>query len=466
MLTLDCHPSADFTEADSDRLRGELATFEPSAQRTYTPSPLVIAGSAGIYHWTPEGQRLFDFTSGVLVANLGHQPRQWMERVWELMKWRNAFFTSDAGDGRFQRATPLTAYNAITPVEVGASRRLIETLSARPGGKRLEQVLWATSGSEAVQKALWTALARDPLRPLILATRHGFHGKKGLAGAVSGAETDTERDQRVHFISFPMLECHDVTDRERAFNPLPYQDELDSLWNEHGGRLGCLITEPYLGAAGSYHPPAAYLQLLERFCRQHDIIFILDEVQSNFGRTRCLFAFEKYGLEPDLVVLGKGLGNGMPVAAVAGPRSLFARLGYGEGSDTYSGHPLGCAAVQATLEAFADASILERSRLVSPELEAGLTLLKGLPFIEAVRGEPLGMVWGIEFRGHRGQSAQALAAEAVRLASRGDPATGQGVHLLGPLAGKVLRVAPPLVITREEAQEACELLLRVWRSLE
>ena len=295
---------------------------------------------------------------------------------------------------------PLTAYNAVTPVEIEATRRLVEALQGRPGGRRLEQVMWAASGSEAIQKALWAALARDRARDMILATRYGFHGKKGLAGAVTGSETDRDRDPRVRFISFPTAECVDVSQRGQPFDPAPYRRELDALLHQFGRRLAVLITEPYLGGGGSYHPPAAILQMLQAFCRENDIVFILDEVQSNFGRTGDLFAYETYGLEPDIVVLGKGLGNGVPVAAAAGRADLFASLDYGEGSDTWSANPLCCAAVLATLEEFAAGDVLGRSRRASAVLEEGLVRLKELPFIAHVRGEKGGMVWGVETRDH------------------------------------------------------------------
>src|SRR5207248_8043315 len=152
-------------------------------------------------------------------------------------------------------ALPLTAYNAVTGVEVEASRRLAEVLQDRPGGRRLQQVMWAASGSEAIQKALWTALARDPTREMIIATRYGFHGKKGLAGAVTGCETDHDRDPRVRFLSFPREECADVSQRDQPFDPSPYQRELDALHHQFGRRLGTLITEPYLGGGGPYQPP-------------------------------------------------------------------------------------------------------------------------------------------------------------------------------------------------------------------
>src|SRR5947207_295042 len=206
------HPA----EPTSNRDREVAAAIEPHSLRTFTPSQAVLARSAGVFHWTPEGRRLYDFTSGVLVANLGHNPRSWLDRFRRYLGWPDDF---TAGDGAYVPALTMTAYNAITPVEAEANRRLVELLQQSRGGRHLEQVLWAASGSEAVQKALWACLARDRGRDLILATRHGFHGKKGLAGAVTGSENDRERDARVRFIGFPMAECRDVSQRGEPFDP-------------------------------------------------------------------------------------------------------------------------------------------------------------------------------------------------------------------------------------------------------
>lgn len=473
-------------EATSNQARDLVASHEPRTLRTYTPSQAVLARSAGIYHWTPEGRRLYDFTSGVLVANLGHNPVSWMERFTSYMGWPFArpddtpTLPSATSAARicdpplnenvppsFFSALPMTAYNAVTSVETEAIRRLIDLLQSRPEGRHLEQVLWAASGSEAIQKALWAAMAGDPSRQVIIATRHGFHGKKGLAGAVTGCETDHDRDPRVRFISFPMAEYADVSMRDRPFDPRPYHQELEALHREHGRRLGVLITEPYLGGGGSYHPPKAYLQLLQDFCRTHDIVFILDEVQSNFGRTGTLFAFETYGLEPDVVVLGKSLGNGVPVAAAVGRADLFAALDYGEGSDTWSANPLCCAAVLATLEEFANRDILGPCRRSSAIIENGLVRLKELPFVGRVRGEKGGMVWGVEMHDHAGRSAADWANAAVLACYRGlpRPPGSDGIHLLGPLAKKVLRIAPPLVISESEAQEVMRLMYRLLAPL-
>jgi 4-aminobutyrate aminotransferase-like enzyme len=448
-------------EAASNSSRDLVVKFEPKSLRTYTPTQAVLAKSAGIYHWTPEGRKLFDFSSGVLVANLGHNPSAWMQKFTRYMGWAETPWQGAANP--YFDALPLTAYNAITPIETLASKRLADLLQSRPGGARLQQVMWAASGSEAIQKALWAAMARDRTRDMIIATRFGFHGKKGLAGAVTGSETDRERDPRVRFISFPMRECNDVSLRDSAFDTTSYMQELAALKNQFGSRLTALITEPYIGGGGSYHPPKIYLQALQQFCRDNDITFILDEVQSNFGRTGDLFAFETYGLEPDIVVLGKGLGNGVPVAAAVGTTELLGSLDYGEGSDTWSANPLCCAAVLATLDEFARTDVLTASRRASAVIEKGLIKLKELPFVAHVRGEKGGMVWGVEMRDHDGKSAADWANAAVLACYRGEG--NVGIHLLGPLAKKVIRIAPPLVITEAEAQQSMELMYRLLAAM-
>lgn len=443
-------------ETNANRLRNELSSLEPRALRTFTPTQAVISRSAGVFHWTPDGKRLYDFTSGVLVSNLGHNPTSWLKQYFEYMGWPPEGVATARSS--FTSALPMTAYNAITPIEVTACSRLVQTLRKSPGGNRMEQVLWAASGSEAIQKAIWAAMARDRTRPMILATRYGFHGKKGLANAVTGSETDAERDPRVRFITFPTVECRDVSLRGESYDPTPYQRELDALLHQFGRKIGTLITEPYLGGGGSYHPPKAYLQLLNQFCRTNDIVFILDEVQANFGRTGAMFAFETYGIEPDIVVLGKGLGNGVPVAAAVGRSDIFGSLDYGEGSDTWSANPLCCAAVLATLDEFESRDVLKEMKKSSSLIESGLVGLKEYPFVANVRGEVGGMVWGVEMKDHGAQTASEWANAFVLACYHGNKPGGDGVHLLGPLSKKVVRIAPPLVIAKDEATEAVSLM--------
>ncbi|MEX1096980.1 MAG: aspartate aminotransferase family protein [Planctomycetales bacterium] len=440
----------------SNAVRQVIAECEPVSLRTFTPSQAVLARSAGCFHWTPEGRRLYDYTSGVLVANLGHNPRRWMQRFAGYMGWKPEHLAGDVdGEGDYFEAVALTAYNAITEIEAQASERLVQSLRTSPGGKRLDTVMWAASGSEAVQKALWACLHRDEKRDIILATRYGFHGKKGFAGAVTGSEKDRDRDPRVKFISFPMEEVDDTSKYGRDIDLSKYREELEQVWKEHGERINCLITEPYLGGGGSYHPPASYMKLLEEFCRRHDVVLILDEVQANFGRTGKMYAFEKYGIEPDVVCLGKGLGNGVPVSAAVGRADVMASLKYGEGSDTWSANPLASAAVLATLDEFETSDVLENTARLSRMFFDGLERLKETACVVRLRGE--GLVFGVECAPLGELSAPEVANRIVEACYLGDE-SGEGIHLLGPLSGNVLRVSPPMTMTEDEARDSLELL--------
>jgi 4-aminobutyrate aminotransferase-like enzyme len=441
----------------SNDIRRRLAAVEPHSLRTFTPSMAVVQKSEGSYHYTPEGRKLADFSSGVLVMNLGHNPTRWWQRVLSQLGIERL-----AERAPFTPAVTLNAYNAITEIELLATEQLIATLQAQPGGGRCEQVMWAASGSEAIQKALWAALDRRQGSDIILSTRHGFHGKKGLAGAVTGSEQDKERDDRVRFISFPREECINVARRKEPIDLAPYERELNALWKEFGSRLCCLITEPYLGGGGSYHPQVEYIQLLERFCREHDLIFVLDEVQANFGRTGSMFAFVDYGVEPDIVVLGKGLGNGVPVSAAVGRADLFANMHYGEASDTWSANPLASAAVLATLEEFAETDVLGLARELSKVIEAGLLKLCELDCVSNIRGE--GVVWGIECSAVGSRTAGEVAKACVEACYLGDK-SGNAIHLLGPLADKVIRVSPPLVMPPAEAREYLDVMYRIFAAV-
>lgn len=442
----------------SNEVRRRIVGAEPKALRTKTRSLAVIERSAGAYHWTPEGHQLADFSSGVLVANLGHNPRSWWRRLLSHL----AVDAVDQDTSEYLDACPLTSYNAITPLEAEACERLLGNLRSQTGGGRMEQVLWAASGSEAIQKALWAAMKFQPGRDHIIATRGGFHGKKGLAGAITGGENDSERDPRVRFVGFPKGECEDLERRQQPLDLSIYQAEMEKIKAECGDRVGCLITEPYLGGGGSYHPQPEYLQWLQQECRENGWLLILDEIQSNFGRTGPMYAFTHYGVEPDLVCLGKGLGNGAAVAATVGRRDVLASLDFGEGSDTYSANPIACAAVIATLDEFETNGVIEQGRNLAKVIEAGLLRLKETGLVRCIRGE--GCVWGVECQAVGDVSADEIAHRCVKACYEGD-AQGRRVHLLGPLAGCVLRVSPPLTMAVDEAQDYLDAMFNVFSQL-
>jgi len=410
-------------EPKANKIRQRLDKVEGRGLRTYTPTQLVVEKAKGCHIQTVDGRTLIDFTSGVLVANLGHGHPLFEKLVRQYCK-----------------GLPRNAYNMVAPIEVEASERLVKSMP----NPKAQKVLWAASGSEGIQKAMWCALHRQPDRPVMVATRGGFHGKKGLAGDVTGDKT---ANRNVKFISFPMYEK-----RPRAF----YQGELDALAAKYPGKIALVVTEPYLGAKGSFHPPKWYHKMLQAWCKKCDIAFIFDEVQACHGRTGEMYAHETYEVQPDLIVLGKGVANGEPASAVVGRADLIDALEYGEASDTFSGNPRACAAVCATFDVFKQEKVLAHAKKMAKLLRKNLdALLDRFPFVKYVRGE--GMVYGVEIENDD------LANRCVLEAYLGNGK--KGAHLLGPLAGKVLRVSPPLTITATELDEGCAILDAAWQRI-
>ncbi len=408
-------------ETEANRIRRQADKYEGKGLRTYTPTQAVVSRAMGRYLWTVDDKRLVDFASGVLVTNLGHAHKRFEQLARE-----------------YRRGLPRSAYNMITAVEVEASARLVRSMRY----PKAQKVLWAASGSEGIQKAMWCALHRYPDRPIMLGTRGGFHGKKGLASDVTGDRSD---NRNVRLISFPLHEPE---------SPEFYRRELDELAKKHKDKIALLITEPYLGAKGSFHPPAWYHRLLQEWCEKNGVVFIFDEVQSCHGRTGSMYAYQTYGVEPDLVVLGKGVANGEPAAAVVGRADLIDALDYGEASDTFSANPGAAAAVCATFDVFKEEKIVRNCKKMGKIMRKRLEGLTGeFPFVKYVRGE--GLVYGVEMTD--AETANRCVLEAYR-------GTGKkGVHFLGPLADKVLRVSPPLTITEKELDEAFAILRKAWR---
>jgi len=170
-----------------------------------------------------------------------------------------------------------------------------------------------------------------------------------------------------------------------------------------------------------------------------------------------MYAAQSYGVEPDLTVLGKGLANGEPAAAAVGRADLIDSLDYGEASDTFSATPRSCAAVCAALDVFKEEKVVQNCRKRAREMPENLRRLQDrFPFVADVRGE--GLVYGLEITDAK--TANRCVLEAYFGVGR------KGVHFMGPLAEKVLRVSPPLTITSEELHEAFDVLHRAWSRIE
>lgn len=404
--------------------------------------PVVWDHGEGVWVWDVDGNRFLDFTSGVLVTNLGHSHPRHVERI------------------REQAGRLMNCYSFPTPERVTLSKRLTDLLP-----DNIDQTFLLTTGAEATEAALRIA-KRFTGKHEVLSFYGGFHGRTYGPMSVAGSK-NTRRafgPQLPGGILAPFPYFYrdfyrSETEEECAQRCLENLDRI--IDSTSTGDVGAVITEPYQGGAGFIFPPAGWLKGLEAWARERGFVFILDEVQSSFGRTGKLFALEWEDLQPNMVCLGKGIGSGMPASALAGESRIFECMGTGEMSSTCGGNPLASAASHAVLDVMEDERLPENAGRVGDYMMARFQALKAkYQMLGDVRGQ--GLVIGLEFVLDPEEKTPAPELTSDLLLRAGE----HGL-LLGKvgLYGNVVRIAPPLVITEEEAGLGIDILDRALEEL-
>jgi 4-aminobutyrate aminotransferase/(S)-3-amino-2-methylpropionate transaminase len=218
--------------------------------------------------------------------------------------------------------------------------------------------------------------------------------------------------------------------------------------------VAAVMAEPVLGEGGFVAPPPDYFKVLIDLCHRHGILFIADEVQSGFGRTGAMFASERYGIEPDLIVTAKSLGGGLPLAAVTGRAEIMDAPGPGGLGGTFAGNPLSCAAALAVLDLFERGDLLERANELGDRFQTRAREWQSRwPIIGDVRG--LGGMQAIELV--QSQETKAPAAEDTKKITQYCYEHGLITITAGSYSN-VIRVLVPLVITDEQMDEALGVL--------
>jgi 4-aminobutyrate aminotransferase-like enzyme len=241
---------------------------------------------------------------------------------------------------------------------------------------------------------------------------------------------------------------HDCSNHCLAALQLTIDTELD-------GPPAAIIMEPYLGAGGSLVAPLAFVRGVRRLCDQTGALMIVDEVQSSFGRTGTMFAFEQWDIQPDILVVAKGIASGVPTSAIMMRRDLYEAMPHGALSSTFGGNPLSCAAALATLDVLRDEALPERAgRLGEFALASLRSTAATVPLIGDVRG--MGLALGVELvRDPRTKQPAVVEARAVA-----QLAIERGVFVLQPIGlyGNVIRLAPPLTIKEDELSRGLDIL--------
>ena len=373
---------------------------------TYARFDAAIASGKGATLRDVYGKEYFDFTSGIGVNSLGYGHEGWVKAV--------------AGQtASLQHISNL--YYSLPPV------RLAEELCARSG---FSKVFFANSGAEAVEAAL--KLARKYSRNKfgenrfeVISALCSFHGRTiGTISATGQDKVKTGYD--------PLLQ---------GFRYVPY-GASDALEKAVTATTCAVLLEPLQGEGGVNVPPPGYFKKVREICDRHNLLLILDEVQSGCGRTGKLFAYEHEGIEPDIMTLAKALAGGPPIGAMLAKEELASTFGPGSHGSTFGGNPLIAAAAVAALRTLLEEGILDNCLRMGRYLVERLhELQKRYPFIVDIRGR--GLILGME-----------LAVPGAGFVRK---AMDKGV-LINCTVDKVLRFVPPLVVNEAEIDEMIAVL--------
>jgi 4-aminobutyrate aminotransferase/(S)-3-amino-2-methylpropionate transaminase len=392
---------------------------------------LAVARAEGARVWDEVGQEYLDFACGIGVQNVGHRHPRVVAAV----------------AGQLTRLTHMACQVGMYDEYV----QLASRLNALVGGPARKTLL-VTTGAEATENAVKIARAYTK-RQAVIAFTGGFHGRTMLALAMTASNPGYQqnfgpRAGEIYHAPFPY--------EYRGWTSARALEELHELFATRVApeQVAALIIEPQLGEGGFVPAPPDFLRALRDLTHRHGIVLIADEIQTGFGRTGRMFAYEHAGIEPDLVAIAKSLAAGLPLAAVVGTAAIMDAPAPGGLGGTYGGNPLACAAALAVLDVFQSERLVERAVAIGDELRTGLLKLQQrLPVIGDVRG--LGAMLAIELVSDRA-SKTPDAASAQRLIER---ALDAGLILLkcGPHKN-VVRFLPPLITTSAQVQQALQIL--------
>jgi len=385
----------------------------------------------GVYLYDANDVRYLDFTSGIGVTNTGHAHPRVVQAIQE-----------QAGALIFGQMNIV-----ITPAALRLAEKLAEVTPPS-----IEQFFFSNSGAEAVEAAVKLARMATKRRNLIV-MQGSFHGRTHQAMAMTTSKYIYRYDYQplpggVFVTPFPYSYYYGWNDDETtAF----CMRQLDQLLHSQSApdETAAIIIEPVLGEGGYVPAPNAFMQQLRALCDEHGILLIADEVQSGFGRTGKFFAVEHPAIEPDILVMAKGLGSGMPISAIGARAALMAHWKPGTHGGTYGGgNALAAAAAAATIDTIHDEKLAENAAVQGERLMAGLRELQAEhPVIGDVRGR--GLMVGIEFTGIDHKPAAATVASVQKAC------LDRNLLLLTcGTYGNVIRWIPPLVVTAAQIDDA------------
>ncbi|MCP4165380.1 MAG: aminotransferase class III-fold pyridoxal phosphate-dependent enzyme [Chloroflexi bacterium] len=387
-----------------------------------------------IYFYDADGHRYIDFTCGIGVTNTGHCHPSVVAAIREQAE-----------------SLIFGQINVVVPPQAVALAEKLNQVTP----PSIDRFFFANSGAEAVEAAVKLARSASGRRNIVV-FQGSFHGRTHQAMAMTTSKYVYRHDYQplpgAIFVSpFPYSYYYGWDDEQTTEFCLK---QLDLLL--HGqtapDETAALIIEPVLGEGGYVPAPPAFLQGLRQVCDEHGILLILDEIQTGFGRTGRFFDYEHAGIEPDILVMAKGLGSGMPISAIASRAELMASWRPGTHGGTYGGgNAIALAAAAATIDVIQGEGLVENAAMMGTHLIAGLRALQSdYPLMGDIRGR--GLMVGVEFTGPDGEpDAKTTGAILQACLKRRLLLLSCGTYQ------NVLRWIPPLIVTSQQIDEALAL---------
>jgi 4-aminobutyrate aminotransferase/(S)-3-amino-2-methylpropionate transaminase len=406
------------------------ARAEHVARGVAETHPLVVARAEGTRVWDVDGREYLDFVGGIGVLNTGHRHPRVLEAIRRQL------------DAVTHTCFQVAGYEPY--VELAA--RLNALVAGGPN-----KTLLLTTGVEATENAVKIARAATG-RPAVIAFSGGFHGRTLLGLTLTASSTS----YRQNFGPFAPEVYHAPFPYEyRGVSAAQALAGLQALFDTRvaPAQVAAIIIEPQLGEGGFVPAPPAFVHELRRLATAHGIVLVVDEIQTGFGRTAKMFAYEHYGIEPDLVTLAKSLGGGLPLAAVVGKAAIMDAPAPGGLGGTYAGNPVACAAALAVLDVFEEEQVLDQAARQAATTRAALEGLRARhPQVGDVRG--LGAMQAIEIVQAADGAPDAAAAQRVVELAR-----ARGLLLLkSGTAKNVIRLLPPLTTPPDELRRGLDVL--------
>ncbi len=406
--------------------------------------PVVVESAAGCFIHDASGKEYLDCFAGISVVNAGHcNPK-----------------VIAAAKAQMDKLLHCASYIYYSPATAELAEKMAEIMPS----PRLRKSFFANGGAEAIEGALKVARLYSGKHEII-SLQASFHGRTWGTLSITGNQGRKKRGgpyaPGIAFAPAPYVYRSPWPDEPGRCVEVWSQTLEEIIRFATAGDVAAFIAEPVMGEGGIIVPPPDYFREIKKVLDRHGILFICDEVQSGFGRTGKMFAIEHYGIEPDILVTAKGIADGFPLAAFTTRDEIAASFKPGDHLSTFGGNPVSCAAALANIE------FMLEERLCDQTLEKGAYLIdqlnqkkRSLPLIGEVRG--LGLMVGIELVLDEKRTPATAEAEAVR-----DYCLANGVLVgVGGVYGNVVRVQPPLIITRPQIDQAVEAIASAIEQLQ